>query len=75
MQTPALQGIVRRRILVNCRVNPEVIQHHLPPPFHPKLVDGWAMAGICLIRLEQLRPIGLPAAMGTSSETRHTGSP
>ena len=68
MQTPALQGIVRRRILVNFRVDPEVIQRQLPPPFHPKLVHGWALAGICLIRLEQLRPIGLPAAVGTSSE-------
>lgn len=68
MQTPALQGIVRRRILVNFRVDPEVIQRHLPPPFHPKLVHGWALAGICLIRLEQLRPLGLPAAVGTSSE-------
>src|SRR3981081_559325 len=68
MQAPALQGIVRRRILVNLRVDPEVIRRPLPTPFHPKLVHGWAMAGICLIRLEKLRPIGLPAAARTSSE-------
>jgi hypothetical protein len=64
----ALQGIVRRRILVNFRVDPEVIQRLLPEPFRPKLVGEWAMAGICLIRLEQLRPRGLPAAIGVSSE-------
>ena len=45
MQTPVLQGIVRRRILVNFRVDPEVVQGQLPPPFHPKLVGGWAIAG------------------------------
>ena len=63
-----LQGIVRRRILVNFRVEPDVIQRQLPDPFRPKLVGEWAMAGICLIRLEQLRPKGLPAAIGVSSE-------
>jgi hypothetical protein len=46
-----------------------VIQAHLPAPFRPKLVDGWAIAGICLIRLEQLRPRGLPAAVGVCSES------
>ena len=68
MQAPVVQGLIRRRILVNFRVDPEVIQDQLPPPFHPKLVGGWAIAGICLIRLEQLRPKGLLAAVGTSSE-------
>lgn len=64
----ALQGVVRRRILVNFRVDAAVIQRQLPEPFRPKLVGEWAMAGICLIRLEQLRPKGLPAAIGVSSE-------
>ena len=68
MQAPVLQGLVGRRILVNFRVDPEVIRGQLPPPFHPKLVGGWAIAGICLIRLEQLRPRGWLAAVGTSSE-------
>ncbi len=68
MQSPALQGIIRRRILVNFRVDPDVIQRQLPPPFVPMLVAGWAIAGICLIRLEELRPCGLPATVGTSSE-------
>jgi hypothetical protein len=63
-----LQGMVRRRILVNFRVDPEVIQRQLPPPFRPKLLGNWAMAGICLIRLEQIRPSGLPAVFGRSSE-------
>jgi hypothetical protein len=65
---PALEGLVRRRILVNFRVAPDLIERQLPAPFRPKLVDGWAMAGICLIRLEQLRPRGFPAALGVASE-------
>jgi hypothetical protein len=68
MNLSMLQGVVRRRILVNFRVDPEVMQRQLPALFRPKLVDGWALAGICLIRLEQLRPMGVPAALGFSSE-------
>ena len=68
MRLPAMQGLVRRRILVNFRVDPEVVARQLPRPFRPKLVGGWAVAGICLIRLEQLRPLGLPAAVGVASE-------
>lgn len=68
MRAPALQGIVRRRILLNFRVEPEVIQCQLPTPFRPQLVEGRAIAGVCLIRLEQLQPSGLPAILGVSSE-------
>ena len=64
----ALQGVVRRRLLVNFRVDPEVIQRQLPEPFRPKLLGEWGMAGICLIRLEQLRPKGFPPGIGVSSE-------
>lgn len=68
MRLPALQGLVRRRIRANFRVDPEVAARQLPAPFRPKLVGGWAMAGICLIRLEQLRPLGMPSVLGVSSE-------
>src|SRR4051812_41967984 len=65
---PSLRGIVRRRVLVNFRVAPDVVQRLLPARFQPRLVDGWAMAGVCPIRLEQLRPHGFPAALGLASE-------
>jgi Uncharacterized conserved protein (COG2071) len=68
MRLPALHGVIRRRILVNFRVDPEIIQRLLPAPFRPKLVGGAALAGICLIRLEQLRPPGVPRVLGLSSE-------
>lgn len=68
MRLPVIQGLIRRRMLVNYRVVPETIQRLLPAPFRPKLHRGHAIAGICLIRLEQIRPAGFPAALGLASE-------
>lgn len=68
MNLPAIQGIIRRRILLNYRVAPDAVEKLLPSGFRPKLVDGHAIAGICLIRLEAVRPKGLPALFGISSE-------
>ncbi len=34
----------------------------------PKLHDGFAIGGICLIRLEEIRPLGIPSFLGISSE-------
>lgn len=68
MKIPTIQGIIRRRILLNYRVDPGVVQKVLPEIFRPKLVDGYAIAGICLIRLEAIRPKGMPAILGVASE-------
>jgi uncharacterized protein YqjF (DUF2071 family) len=68
VKLPRIEGIIRRRILVNFRVAPEIIQRQLPAKFRPKLHAGSAIAGICLIRLEQIRPIGLPSFAGLNSE-------
>ena len=68
MNIPAIKGIIRRRLLLNYRVSPEVIQPHLSDNFRPKLVKGHAIAGICLIRLEKVRPTFLPAFTGIKSE-------
>jgi len=65
---PILEGVIARRLLVNFRVSPEVAQGLLPEPLEAQTQNGFAVAGICLIRLEQLRPKGLPAALGLSSE-------
>lgn len=40
----------------------------LPAPFRPKLHGGYAIAGICLIRLEEIRPEWMPGNLGLSSE-------
>ena len=68
MRIPVIKGTIKRRLLVNYRADPEVVQRLLPPPFQPKLHLGFSVVGICLIRLEQLRPTGLPGALGFSSE-------
>jgi len=68
MRLPTIEGIIRRRILVNYRVRPQVIQRLLPSRFRPKLHNGQAVAGICLIRLEHIRPKMLPEVLGISSE-------
>lgn len=68
MRSPNLAGEVERRLLINYRVDPSVIAPQLPPPFRPQIVDGSAVAGICLIRLGSMRPRGLPKWVGVRSE-------
>ena len=68
MRLPVIQGVIRRRILVNFRVDPAVMQAQLPSRFRPKLHGGHAIAGICLIRLESVRPKLVPPVLGLSSE-------
>src|SRR5947207_11591596 len=68
MKLPRVHGIIRRRLLVNYRLDPDVAQRQLPGTFRPKLHDGYAIAGICLIRLENIRPKRFPAIAGFSSE-------
>src|SRR5260370_22544735 len=68
MYIPSLEGTIDRRLLVNYRVEPAYLQRLLPGPFRPKLIHGMGIAGICLIRLKQMRPRGLPAPLGFSSE-------
>jgi uncharacterized protein YqjF (DUF2071 family) len=68
MRIPVIKGVIDRRILVNYRVDPEAIARVLPPPFRPKLHAGHAVAGICLIRLRDIRPRFLPRIVGISSE-------
>lgn len=55
-------------MLVNFRADPAAVRRLLPHPFRPRIVHGYAIVGVCLIRLEQVRPTGLPALFGLSSE-------
>ena len=68
MKIPIIKGIIDRRILINYQVDKEVLANYLPEPFKPKLVNGKGIAGICLIRLKEIRPKGLPKQIGISSE-------
>lgn len=68
MRIPVIRGIIDRRILVNYRIDADVLARVLPEPFRPQLVGGFGIAGICLIRLKSVRPRGFPAAVGIGSE-------
>ncbi|HEX5291197.1 MAG TPA: DUF2071 domain-containing protein [Streptosporangiaceae bacterium] len=65
---PDLAGTIDRRLLINYRVDAEVLRRFLPPPFRPQLAGGAGVAGICMIRLTGLRPAGLPEAVGLTTE-------
>ena len=68
MRAPAIRATIERRILVNYRLDPKALAAVLPPPFRPQVVGGYGIGGICLIRLGDVRPAGVPAALGVRSE-------
>ena len=68
MHSPAMASTIERRLLVNYRLDPEVAARLLPRGMRPDLSGGYAVGGICLIRLSRLRPTGLPARVGVSTE-------
>lgn len=68
MDIPVLKGTIGRRILVNFHADPDVVQSKLPAPFRPKLHNDRAIVGICLIRLENIRPASCSLPIGFSSE-------
>jgi uncharacterized protein DUF2071 len=65
---PAVRASIDRRILLNYRVDPEWLARVVPLPFRPLVVRGYGVAGVCLIRLRDVRPRGLPGWVGASSE-------
>jgi len=68
MKIPTIHGVIDRRILVNFTADADVVKKIIPAPFRPKLYEGKAVVGICLIRLKDIKPKGLPDFIGVSSE-------
>jgi hypothetical protein len=68
MRPPVLAARIERRLLVNYRVDPDRAQHMIPERFRPVIVAGHAVAGVCLIRLGDVRLPGLPRFVGLRSE-------
>ena len=48
---------LRRRLLINYRLDPEYASTLLPQDLRPQLVDGSAVAGVCLVGLERVSPV------------------
>lgn len=65
---PVLEGTIARRVLLNFRADPRVVQRLVPAPFEVEEHEGSAIVGICLIGLEEIRPRGFPSQAGFWSE-------
>jgi hypothetical protein len=63
-----MTGVIDRRLLVNYRVDPDALRPLLPDGLRLQTIGGAAIAGVCLLRLRDLRPEGLPAGVGLRSE-------
>jgi uncharacterized protein YqjF (DUF2071 family) len=63
-----LDTMIERRLLLNYRADPKLVTELLPAPFRPHLVEGYAVVGLCLLRLGRPRPAGLPLGVGFASE-------
>ena len=46
------------------------MQKQMPARFRPKLHDGFAVAGICMILTEHIRPKLMPEVVGVTVKTR-----
>lgn len=68
MKIPRIEGTIDRRILINFTVDKDVLAKFLPKPFRPILIADKGLAGICLIRLKYIRPVGFPEIIGIGSE-------
>jgi len=68
IRIPIMRGVIERRILASYRIEPTCAAQLLPAPFRPHLINGYAVAGICLIRLGAVRPRWAPKFLGVRSE-------
>jgi len=59
---------LRRRLLISYRVDPDVAVSLLPAGFRPRIVDGSAVAGVCVLGLESIRPGWSSGRWGLRSE-------
>jgi hypothetical protein len=65
---PVIQGVIARRMLLNFRADADVVQRLLPAPLQVDRQNEHAIVGVCLIRMENLRPHGVPGLLSLSSE-------
>jgi hypothetical protein len=68
MITDTLACTIERRLLVNYRIEPDAVAPLLPAGFRPQLVGGFAVGGVCFIRLAGIRPSRFPQVLGITTE-------
>jgi hypothetical protein len=59
---------IERRLLVNYRIDPDVLGSLLPNGVRAQIVRGSAVGGVCFLRLAHLRPRSLPSWSGLRTE-------
>lgn len=69
--SPAIRGVITRRILVNYRVDLGTLDTVLPDAFRGRGVreSGKGIGSVCFTRIEHARPRFAPKAVGVSVET------
>jgi uncharacterized protein YqjF (DUF2071 family) len=68
MKMPKLNGTIDRRMLINYRVDPELVKGLLPPQLDPIVINGYASGGICLLRLKNIGMKCSPSVFRVTSE-------
>jgi len=68
MLMPEIVGTIERRLLISVRIDPQVAARIIPRPLQPKIVNGWNIGGVCLIRLRHMRGKDTPEWCGLPSE-------
>lgn len=63
-----IRARLRRRLLLSYRLDPDVARGLLPEGLRPLLVDGYAVAGVCVLGLEDIRPRWARGSWGLRSE-------
>lgn len=68
MKSPSVYGRLVDRYLFNFRVDPNVLQSHLPVDWlKPRLVNGYGVVSFCLLRLRGVTLWPAPTFMGMDS--------
>lgn len=65
---PSMAATIERCLLINYRLDSLIAQNLLPASLRPQLVDGSAVAGICLLRLGSFRPKFVRSELGWGAE-------
>jgi len=65
---PMIKGTIARRMLLNFRADADIVRRLLRAPLEVDMQRGHAIVGVCLIRMENLRPRIIPGTLVLSPE-------
>lgn len=68
MMLTSMQGTIAHRLLLNHTADPDAVAPLLPSGMRAQLVDGAAVVGVCVLRLRDLRPTGIPVWAGMTTD-------